>query len=430
MPSFDREERLERVMDCLWIEGGARLSGRVEVPPAKNAALPLMCLSLLTHEEMRFSKLPQVADIRSLSLLLSKLGVKQKEPGCFQASELISTRADYELVRKMRASILVLGPLLARAGQAEVSLPGGCAIGERPVDIHLEGLKALGAEIEIEAGYIRAKAKRLRGADFRLHFPSVTGTINLVMAASLAEGETQLRNVALEPEVQEVCEVLNRMGAKISGIGGSELRIQGVSQLQGTSWSIQPDRIQLITFLAAAAITGGSVQCHPYRKNSIDAVVQKFSEMGCHIRESQDEIHIERADELHPIEIQTAPFPDFPTDGQAQFVACLTLANPEKGLSRVRERVFENRFQHVSELRRMGAMISLNRNLASIRGVPRLSGATVMASDLRASASLVLAGLGAEGKTQLLRVYHLDRGYENFESKLQALGAKLWRSEQ
>lgn len=415
-------------MDCLWIEGGKQLAGQVEVPPAKNAALPLICLSLLTSEELRFSKLPQVADIQSLCLLLSKLGVKQREPGCFQAQEIVSTKADYDLVRKMRASILVLGPLLARAGQAEVSLPGGCAIGERPVDIHLDGLRALGAEIEIEAGYIKARAKRLRGADFRLHFPSVTGSINLVMAASLAEGQTRLQNVALEPEVQEVCELLNLMGAKISGIGSSELLIEGVERLHGAEWTIQPDRIQLITYLAAAAITRGRVECFPYRKNSIEAVIEKFSEMGCRVLERDDRIELERMDELNPIEIETAPFPHFPTDAQAQFVACLSLANPIKGLSRIRESIFENRFQHVSELRRMGASISLNKNLASIRGVPKLSGATVMASDLRASASLVLAGLSATGKTQLLRVYHLDRGYEKFESKLESLGARVWRA--
>lgn len=417
-------------MDSLWIEGGVRLSGRVEVPPAKNAALPLLCLSLLTDKPVRFRQLPDVADIRSLKELLYKLGVRELEPQVFHTPKLESTKADYELVRKMRASILVLGPLLAREGRAEVSLPGGCAIGERPVDIHLQGLEALGAKIEIEGGYIQAEAAHLKAADFRLPFPSVTGTINLVMAASLAEGTSRLSNVALEPEVQEVCCALQQMGVPIQGIGTKELLIEGQSTLGGLNWEIQPDRIQLMTYLAAAAITGGDVECHPYREFSMDAVLEKFREMNCEVRVSNNSVRLSRNGLLNPIQVETAPFPGFPTDAQAQIMACLCLADSRGGLSRIRENVFENRFQHVSELRRMGAKISLNKSLASIRGVDFLSGAAVMASDLRASASLVLAGLAAQGRTQVLRVYHLDRGYESFEEKLQGLGAKVWRAPQ
>lgn len=417
-------------MDSLWIEGGAKLKGKVEVPPAKNAALPLLCLSLLTDKTVKFRRLPEVADIRSLIELLGTLGVQQIEPNVFCAPQITSTTAQYELVRKMRASILVLGPLLAREGRAEVSLPGGCAIGERPVDIHLQGLEALGAKIEIESGYIRASTSRLRGTDFRLSFPSVTGTINLVMAASLAEGQTQLSNVALEPEVQEVCEALVKMGVPIQGIGTSTLEIVGQTSLSSLDWDIQSDRIQLLTYLAASAITGGDIECFPYRSASMDAVLKKFEEMNCEIISKENSIRLIGSTSLNPIQVETEPFPGFPTDAQAQIMACLCLGDSSKGLSRIREKVFENRFQHVSELRRMGAKISLNGNLASIRGVEQLSGAAVMASDLRASASLVLAGLAARGKTQVLRVYHLDRGYEKFEDKLVALGAKVWRAPQ
>jgi UDP-N-acetylglucosamine 1-carboxyvinyltransferase len=417
-------------MDCLWIEGGAKLVGKVEVPPAKNAALPLLCLPLLTDEPVYFDRLPQVADIQSMQNLIASLGAKSIDNRGFQCKEIQSVKAPYEWVRKMRASILVLGPLLARAHRAEVSLPGGCAIGERPVDIHLKGLQALGAKIELEGGYIKASCKELRGCRFVLDFPTVTGTINLVMAAVLAKGETVLENVAREPEVHEVCDALVAMGAKISGQSSDRILIQGQEKLKGLRWNIQPDRIQLITYLAAAAITGGEIECFPYRKDTMNAVLQKFSEMGAEITESDSSLRLKSRGEIFPVEIETRPFPGFPTDAQAQFTACLSLAERSKGPSVVRELVFENRFQHVSELRRMGADIEVKGNTAVIKGVSHLSGASVMASDLRASATLVLAGLRAQGKTQVLRVYHLDRGYERLEENLRTLGAKIWRAQQ
>lgn len=418
-------------MDCLWIEGGPTLKGLVEVPPAKNAALPLLCLSLLTDEEIVFSSLPQVADIKSMENLLFGLGVEKTGLASFRCQKITSVKAPYEWVRKMRASVVVLGPLLARAHEAEVSLPGGCAIGERPIDIHLKGLQALGAEIKIEEGYVKARAPRgLTGTRFVLDFPTVTGTINLVTAAVLAKGETSFENVAKEPEVVEVCEALIKMGAKIYGHGGDRISVVGVEKLHGMRWTIQPDRIQLITYLAAGAITCGEVECKPYRKGTINAVIQKFEEMGCKIQEAENSIKLSAAQKLKPIEFETAPFPGFPTDAQAQFVACLTNADRALGVSVVKEKVFENRFQHVSELRRMGADIEVKDHTAIIKGVPYLSGASVMASDLRASAALVLAGLQARGKTQVLRVYHLDRGYEGLEEKLAGLGAKIWRAPQ
>jgi len=417
-------------MDSLWIEGGRRLQGEVEVPASKNASLPLLCLSLLTAKPVRFKNLPAVSDIQSMRNLLGSLGVQEPEPGLFSAPKLTSVKADYDIVRKMRASILVLGPLVAREGRAEVSLPGGCAIGERPVDIHLTGLELLGAKIKLEGGYIFAEAKRLKGNHLPLHFPTVTGTINLMMAASLAEGETLISNAAREPEVVEMAEALRQMGVTLEGEGTSNIKIQGRTELNGLDWKIQCDRIQLITYLTAAAITGGDIACRSYRQGTMNAVVEKLREMGCEVAEAGDQIRLKSKLPLKPISIETGPFPEFPTDAQAQFMACLSLANPEGGLSRMRETIFENRFQHVSELRRMGAQIRLRGNLASIRGVERLSGAAVMASDLRASASLVLAGLAAEGKTQVLRVYHLDRGYEHLEENLNRLGAKVWRAPQ
>ncbi len=414
-------------MDCLWIEGGKKLAGTIEIPPAKNAALPLICLSLLTDKPVRFRKIPDVQDILSLKNLLGELGVQSTEPGLFHCPTIKSTIAPYDLVRKMRASILVLGPLVARTGMAEVSLPGGCAIGERPVDIHLKGLKALGAEINLEGGYIKAKTKGLVGCRFVLDFPTVTGTINLVTAAVLAKGETIFENVAKEPEVVEVIEALNKMGAKIDGAGTDRLLIQGQPSLNGIEWTIQPDRIQLITYLAAGAITGGSVTCTPYRHSTMNSVIQKFSEMGAKILERENSISIEAPRVLDPIDFETAPFPGFPTDAQAQFIGCLTVADPAKGSSTVRETVFENRFGHVAELRRMGANIEVNGNTAVVKGVKELSGASVMASDLRASACLVLAGLKANGRTKVRRIYHLDRGYEGLESRLLSLGANVWR---
>lgn len=411
-------------MDTLYIEGGRRLEGRVEVPAAKNAALPLLCLSLLTDQPVIFQNIPKVADIQNLIQLLAGLGVEFKEDKILQCHSIKSTTAPYDLVRKMRASVLVLGPLLARAGKAIVSLPGGCAIGERPVDIHLKGMQALGAQIKIESGYIHAEAKSLKGTRFVLSFPTVTGTINIVTAAIFAKGETVLENVAREPEVVEVCEALNAMGAKIEGHGTTKLRIQGVEGLRGTEWTIQPDRIQLLTYLAAGAMTGGSVECRPYRKETMDAVLQKFQEMGCEVNEAASSVSLRAPKGLRAVNIDTAPFPGFPTDAQAQFMACLTVA---EGSSAIRETIFESRFNHVPELRRMGAQIDVKGNLAIVKGVPKLSAASVMASDLRASASLVLGALRAEGKSQILRVYHLDRGYENFDQRLNSLGAKVWR---
>lgn len=415
-------------MDCLWIEGGHRLKGSVEIPAAKNAALPLLCLSLLTEEPIFFESLPDVEDIRSMIRLLGEMGVEQIDSRAFCCKKIRSAKAPYEWVTKMRASVLVLGPLLARANEAEVSLPGGCAIGERPVDIHIAGLRAMGADIKVENGYIRAKCNGLKGTKFVLNFPTVTGTINLITAAVLAAGETILDNVAREPEIIEVSEALIAMGADIKGHGTSQIVIQGKKSLKGMRWKIQPDRIQFLTYLAAGAITGGEVECHPYRAGTLNAVFQKFREMGCDVLEKSDSIVLKGPPVLSPVHFETAPFPGFPTDGQAQFLACATVADPQKGPSTIRETVFENRFGHVGELRRMGAQIEVKGNMAVVTGVQQLTGATVMASDLRASASLVLAGLRASEKTQVTRVYHLDRGYEQLEARLQNLGAKIWRA--
>lgn len=417
-------------MDSLWIEGGNCLKGTVEVPPAKNAALPLLCLSLLTDQPVIFENLPEVEDIRSMIKLLEGMGVEKFDARAFHCPKITSVRAPYEWVTKMRASVLVLGPLLARAHEAEVSLPGGCAIGERPVDIHIDGLRAMGAEIKVENGYIRAKCNGLKGAKFVLNFPTVTGTINLVTAAVLADGDTVLENVAREPEVVEICDALIAMGASVTGHGSSQIRIQGKKSLNGMRWQIQPDRIQLLTYLAAGAITAGEVECYPYREGTMNSALQKFREMGCDVTEKTNSVSLKAPKVLKPVHLETAPFPGFPTDAQAQFMACATVATPQAGPSTLRETVFENRFGHVGELRRMGAQIEVKGNLAVITGVERLTGATVMASDLRASACLVLAGLKAEGKTQVTRVYHLDRGYEGLEAKLQKLGAKVWRAKE
>ncbi len=415
-------------MDVLLIEGGRRLEGKIQVPSAKNAALPLLCLSLLTDKEVSFSNLPQVADILHLQKLLQEMGAQKTGEQGLRMAEVRSTVAPYDLVRKMRASVLVLGPLIARCGHAEVSMPGGCAIGERPVDIHLKGLEALGAKIELANGYIKASVKNLKGTRFVLDFPTVTGTINIVTAAVLAQGDTILENVAREPEVVEVVDALNAMGAKIEGQGSSQLRIQGVTSLSGlNAWMIQPDRIQLITYLAAAAITGGRIECSPYRASTMNAVIQKFQEMGCELVETRGSISLKAPVRLKPVQIETAPFPGFPTDAQAQFMACAAVAD---GASTIRETIFENRFNHVSELRRMGAQIDVEGNLAVLTGVQDLSGASVMASDLRASASLVLAALKAKGQSKILRIYHLDRGYEGLETRLLALGAKVWREKE
>jgi len=414
-------------LDSLVISGGRRLEGKVEIPAAKNAALPLVCLSLLTDQAVKFSNLPNVADIGHLKVLLNDLGVNFSEASQeFKCSEIRSTKATYDLVRKMRASILVLGPLLAREKKAEVSMPGGCAIGERPVDIHLKGLEALGATIKLDAGYIHASAAELRGCRFVLDFPTVTGTINLITAAVLAKGETCFENVAREPEVVEVCDALIKMGAKIEGHGSSRILIQGVDRLKGLDWTIQPDRIQFLTYLACGAITGGEIECYPYRKDTLNAVLQKFAEMGCEIVEKTGSVLLKAPSLLKPVDFETAPFPGFPTDGQAQLMACLTVAD-SSGASTIRETIFENRFNHVSELRRMGADIEVTGNLAVVKGVKSLSGASVMASDLRASASLIIAALKAKGESTILRVYHLDRGYEKLEDRLRALGAQVRR---
>jgi UDP-N-acetylglucosamine 1-carboxyvinyltransferase len=343
------------------------------------------------------------------------------------AKSLHSTVADYDVVRKMRASILVLGPLLAREKTATVSLPGGCAIGERPIDIHLEGLRAMGADIEIMGGYVIAQCEQLKGAQFKLHFPSVTGTINLLTAAALAKGETILENVAREPEVIEVAEALIQMGAEIEGHGSSTIKIQGKEKLKGLEWTVQPDRIQFLTYLAAAAITGGEVECSPYRPKTLDMVFEKFMQMGCELHVGENSVKLKSTLPLKPIDITTEPFPGFPTDAQAQFVACLTQADTSERPSHIKEHIFEKRFQHVSELRRMGAKIHVDGNEATVYGTEKLSGASVMASDLRASACLVLAGLIAEGETKVLRVYHLDRGYEDLEGRLQKMGANIRR---
>jgi len=414
-------------MDAIEITGGKPLHGEVKVSGSKNATLPQIAAALLSPGASIFRGVPDLADIRTLGRLLSHMGARvDREGGLLRvdASAVANPEATYELVKTMRASVLVLGPLVTRFGRARVSLPGGCAIGARPIDQHLKGLEALGARIELSHGYVEAKADRLRGAKVLFDLPTVTGTENLMMAAALAEGQTVLENCAREPEVIALAEALNGMGGRISGAGSSVITIDGVSALRPMDIEVIPDRIEAGTLLMAAMITGGDVLVRGAKADHLDAALAKMREAGAKISEESHGLRIVAPQKPHAVDFITAPFPGFPTDLQAQLMACLSIA---KGASRVVETVFENRFMHVQELSRMGADIAIDGHTAVVRGVAKLSAAPVMATDLRASASLVLAGLRAEGTTAVQRVYHLDRGYEALETKLQALGANIRR---
>jgi UDP-N-acetylglucosamine 1-carboxyvinyltransferase len=414
-------------VDSIEITGGARLKGEVRVSGSKNATLPQIAAALLAPGRSTFHGVPDLADIRTLGRLLAHMGARIERDGAqfsVDASEITQPEAPYELVKTMRASVLVLGPLVARCGRARVSMPGGCAIGARPIDQHLKALEALGATIELAHGYVEARASKLRGAKILFDLPTVTGTENLMMAGALAEGQTVLENCAREPEIVAMQDALNAMGAKVQGAGSSIITIDGVATMHPADVKVIPDRIEAGTLLAAALITGGDITLRGARPEDLDAALLKMREAGARITVGRDSLRIEAPERPDAVDFITAPFPGFPTDLQAQLMACLTVAN---GASRVVETVFENRFMHVQELSRMGADVAIDGHTAVVRGVTKLSGAPVMATDLRASASLVLAGLRAEGTTTVHRVYHLDRGYEGLEQKLSSLGAKIRR---
>jgi UDP-N-acetylglucosamine 1-carboxyvinyltransferase len=411
------------------IRGGARLRGEVRVSGAKNAALPILASSLLAQGRSIYRNVPALGDVRTMGRLLGKLGaeIEDKPAGTMvvDTAKITELEAPYELVKTMRASVLVLGPLCARYGRARVSLPGGCAIGARPIDQHLKGLAAMGARIELEHGYVSARAKRLRGATIVFDVVTVTGTENLMMAAALAKGRTTLDNAAREPEVEELARVLNKMGARVHGAGTSLISIEGVDELQPVEHSIIPDRIEAGTLLVAAAITRGDVLVRDCLPEHLDAVLAKLRASGVEVTADGDGIRVRSKGDLKPADISTQPFPGFPTDMQAQFMVLMTRARGQSVLS---ETIFENRYMHVPELQRMGADIVVEGRTAIVRGPTKLTGATVMATDLRASASLVLAGLIAEGTTEILRIYHLDRGYDRLDKKLRALGADVRRA--
>ena len=420
-------------MDKLLIEGGTPLSGEIAISGAKNAALPLLCAALLTKEPLTLTNVPALNDIFTMLKLLAQMGVKvtHEKVGAggtgsvvLDASELHNPVAPYELVKTMRASVLVLGPLVARCGEARVSLPGGCAIGARPVDQHIKGLTAMGAEIAVEQGYVHAKSPRLKGARLFTDMVTVTGTENLMMAACLAEGETVIENAAREPEVVDLANCLVAMGARISGAGTDVIRIRGVNSLSGATHRIMPDRIETGTYLCAAAATGGEIRLTQTSSSYLDAVVDKLMDTGCDLVLERDAIRLKAPARLNAVSIRTAPYPAFPTDMQAQFMAINCVAD---GTAVIRETIFENRYMHAVELIRLGADIKIDGNSAFVKGVSQLNGATVMATDLRASASLVVAGLAARGETLVDRIYHLDRGYERMEEKLIALGARVRR---
>jgi UDP-N-acetylglucosamine 1-carboxyvinyltransferase len=419
----------EPIMDKLLITGGSALSGEVRIAGAKNAALPIMAAMLLAEEPVILANVPHLRDITTTMELLGRVGVKltcdERMRIHADAREVSSFAAPYELVKTMRASILVLGPLLARFGRADVSLPGGCAIGARPVNLHIEGLRAMGADIAVEGGYIRARAKRLRGTRLVMDMVTVTGTENLMMAAALADGETVIENAAREPEVADLADFLNRLGAKVCGAGTDTISVEGVERLGGGTYRVLPDRIETGTYLVAAAMTGGRVTLRDTRPDLLDAVLLKLREAGAHIATGPDWIALDmEGHRPRAVDVHTAPYPAFPTDMQAQLCALNCVAD---GVGTVTETVFENRFMHVLEMQRMGADIRLEGNVAICRGVNRLTAAPVMATDLRASAGLVLAGLVADGETLVDRIYHIDRGYDSIEAKLAALGARIRR---
>jgi len=413
-------------MDKLLIEGGVPLKGHVSISGAKNAALPLMAATLLASGKHTFTNIPRLRDIRTLQNLLHHMGAESEHGDHFHidTSDIHTPEAPYELVKTMRASVLVLGPLVARYKRAKVSLPGGCAIGARPINLHLKGLEQMGVEVQLEHGYVIAKVERLRGATITFDQVTVTGTENLMMAACLADGLTVLENAAREPEVVNLAEYLVRMGARIRGAGTPQIVIEGVPELIPGTHTVIPDRIETATYMVAAGITGGHLTLSPCRPDHLEAVIRKLEMAGITIQAKDNSLDVQRTAGIHSVDMKTWPFPGFPTDMQAQFMSLMALGD---GVSLITEQIFENRFMHVLELKRLGAYINLDGRSAVVRGVQSLSGAPVMATDLRASASLVLAGLAAEGVTEISRIYHLDRGYETIERKLEAVGARIWR---
>ncbi len=416
-------------MDKLLIKGGTLLEGAVSISGAKNAALPILAGTLLATEPVRIRNVPHLRDVATMITLLQSMGAQatfdEKLNVEVDSNAVDQCCAPYDLVKTMRASILVLGPLVARFGEADVSLPGGCAIGARPVNLHVQGLQAMGAEVSVENGFIRARANRLHGAHIVFDKVTVTGTENLMMAAALAEGETVLENAAREPEIGDVAKFLNEMGARISGAGTSVIRIEGVERLGGADYEVLPDRIETGTYLVAAAITGGKVRLNRVKPDSLEAVTAKLQEAGARIDHGNNWIELDmRGRRPRAVDIRTSPYPGFPTDMQAQFCALNAIST---GVGTVTETIFENRFQHILELQRMGADIQIEGNTAVCRGIDSLTAAPVMATDLRASAGLVLAGLAASGETLVDRIYHIDRGYERIEEKLQQLGAAIKR---
>ena len=415
-------------MEKLLIRGGNKLSGKINCSGAKNAALPMIAATILSDEDITLKNLPYLQDITTMFELLGSMGANitldESMNFIISSKGIHDTEARYELVKTMRASILVLGPLVAKFGKAKIALPGGCAIGSRPVNFHLDALEQLGASINLENGYIEATAGRLKGANIKFEGVTVTGTENIMMAASLAEGQTRLTNVAMEPEIEDLADLLNAMGADITGAGTNEIIINGVERLNGTSYDIPADRIEAGTYLVAAAVTQGDVEITGISADRLTSVINRLRDTGAKIKTSEDSISLKMDNRPIPVDITTAPFPGFPTDMQAQFSVLNAIA---EGRSIINETVFENRFMHVQELNRMGCDILVSGNTANITGVNELSGAPVMATDLRASASLILAGLCAEGETVVDRIYHIDRGYERIEEKLNYLGANITR---
>jgi UDP-N-acetylglucosamine 1-carboxyvinyltransferase len=419
-------------VDKIVVRGGRRLEGEVVVSGSKNAALPLLVASLLTSEACAFQEIPDLMDIHTILKLLTGLGVKVEREKGFNSPGQLTLRADrvtkleapYELVKTMRASFLVLGPLLSRFGEARVSTPGGCAIGVRPVNLHLKGLAEMGAEIDLVHGYVEAKAKRLKGAKIYLDVPSVGATENLMMAATLAQGTTVIEKAAKEPEIENLASVLNKMGARVVGSGTDIIKVEGVDRLHGASHRVVPDRIEAGSFMVAAALTRGDVVVRGARPDHLDAFLLKLAEAGVVLSLETDKVMVRRDGRVRGVDITTLPYPGFPTDLQAQMMVLMAVAD---GVSVITENIFENRFMHAQELIRMGADIRLEGNRAIVKGIETLSGAPVMATDLRASVSLILAGLVAKGSTEISRVYHLDRGYERIEKKLSALGADIQR---
>jgi UDP-N-acetylglucosamine 1-carboxyvinyltransferase len=416
-------------MDKLIIEGGVPLSGQVRVNGSKNAALPILLACMLVPEQITLHSIPNLRDIATTMNLLHLLGCETDQSNgqiTVRAGRDLHPEAPYDLVRTMRASVLCLGPLLARLGRAKVALPGGCAIGTRPVDLHLRALERMGAVMDIDSGYIDARCQRLHGAHITFDFPTVGGTENLLMAAALAEGETVLENAAREPEVQDLANFLNSCGARIQGQGTSIIRIQGVNSLHGCTYPVMPDRIEAGTYMLAAAITNGDLEVVNCPLEATETTISKLQEMGGQVTTGDRRVRV-RGGELQGVDIVTRPYPGFPTDMQAQFMALMCVA---QGSGTIQETIFENRFMHAMELMRLGASIRISGDTAVIRGGRPLRGATLMASDLRASASLVLAGLAAQGRTEIRRIYHLDRGYERMEDKLARVGAKIWREKE